>query len=376
MAASPSVLTAYFSPTGQMTSARSLHTATRLANGSVLIAGGYDTTLATLASAEIYDPITRAFTATGSMGAGRVAAEATQLRNGRILMVGGQDASGNAIASAELYDPITGTFSPTGSLLTPRLNPTITLLKGGRVLVAGGYEGTGSGTPLATAEIYKPKTGRFEETGSMRTARRNATATLLRNGTVLVAGGYNGKAVNSPELFNPKSGSFSPVAEMSTPRRYPTASLLPNGAVLMGGGFATATGDVLKSSERFVRRSWSRLTAAGRFVKDGMMHTARGRHTATQVNRNTILMAGGYDGVVPLASAELYDIARQTFKEAGSMHTARYRHTATPLKNGTVLIVGGADSSGALATAELFHLTGHGTRPDGALLAGNTVQLS
>jgi hypothetical protein len=144
----------------------------------------------------------------------------------------------------------------------------------------------------------------------------------------------------------------------------------------MAGGFATATGDVLRSSERFVRSSWSRLTAAGGFVKDGMMHIARGRHTATQVNRNTILMAGGYDGVVPLASAELYDIARQTFKEVGSMHTARYRHTATPLKNGTVLIVGGADSSGALATAELFHLTGYGTRPDGALLAGNTVQLA
>jgi hypothetical protein len=358
-----------------MMSARSLHTATELADGSVLIAGGYDTTLATLASAEIYDPITRTFTATGSMGAGRVAAEATQLRSGRILMVGGQDASGNAIASAELYDPITGTFSPTGSLLTARLNPTVTLLKGGRVLVAGGYEGTSHGTPLATAEIYKPKTGRFEETGSMGTARRNATATLLRDGTVLVAGGYNGRAVNSPELFNPKSGSFSPAEGMSTPRRYPTASLLPNGAVLMAGGFATATGDALKSSERFVHSRWSWLTGAGKFVKDGMMHIARGRHTATQVSRNSILMAGGFDGVLPLASAELYNVARQTFKEVGSMHTARYRHTATPLKNGSVLIVGGADASGALATAELFQWTGYGTRPDGALLTGNTVEL-
>lgn len=71
-----------------MSSARSLHTATELANGHVLIAGGYDRTLATLASAEIYDPITGLFTPTGSMGAARVAAEATQLRNGKILMVG------------------------------------------------------------------------------------------------------------------------------------------------------------------------------------------------------------------------------------------------------------------------------------------------
>ena len=354
MAASVSERSGSFSPTGEMTSARSLHTATELANGSVLIAGGYDTTMATLASAEIYDPITGLFVATGAMGAGRVAAEATQLRNGKILMVGGQDASGNAIASAELYDPITGTFFPTGSLLTARINPTVTLLKNGRVLVAGGYEGTSHGTPLATAEIYKPKTGRFVETGSMQTARRNATATLLRDGSVLVAGGYNGEAVNSPEVFNPKSNSFSLAAEMSTPRRYPTASLLPSGAVLMTGGFATATGDVLSSSERLMRSSWPWATGAGQLIEDGMMHVARARHTATKVNRNSILMAGGYDGVVPLASAELYDIARQSFKETGSMHTPRYRHTATLLQNGAVLIAGGADANGALATAELF----------------------
>ena len=159
MAASATTGKGYFTPTGEMSSARSLHTATELPNGDVLIAGGYDTTLATLAtlaSAEIYDPITGLFTPTGSMGAARVAAEATQLRNGKILMVRGQDASGNALASVELFDPITGTFSPTGSLLTARLNPTVTLLGNGRVLVAGGYEGTSRGTPLASAEIYKP----------------------------------------------------------------------------------------------------------------------------------------------------------------------------------------------------------------------------
>ena len=66
-------------------------------------------------------------------------------------------------------------------------------------------------------------------------------------------------------------------------------------------------------------------------------------------------MAGGYDGVVPLASAELYNIRRQTFQEVAPMDTPRYRHTATPLQNGTVLIIGGADANGALASAELFH---------------------
>jgi len=87
-----------------MASTRSLHTATALTNGTVLIAGGFDSTMATLASAEIYDPITGLFSATGVMSAARVAAEATRLRNGQVLMVGGQDASGNAIASVDLYD--------------------------------------------------------------------------------------------------------------------------------------------------------------------------------------------------------------------------------------------------------------------------------
>jgi hypothetical protein len=356
-----------------MTSARSLHTATALANGTVLIAGGFDSTMTTLASAEIYDPITGLFTATGAMSAGRVAAEAARLRNGQVLMVGGQDASGNAIASVDLYDPITGTFSPTGALITARLNPTVTVLKDGRVLVAGGYEGTSHGTPLATAEIYKPKSGRFVETGSMDTPRRNATATRLRDGTVLIAGGYNGEAVNSPEVFNPQSGTFSPADAMTTPRRYPSATLLPGGAVLMAGGFATAYGDPLRSSERFVPSTWSSPKGTGEFVEAGSMHTARGRHTATKASPNTILIAGGYDGVKPLASAETYDISRQIFKKASSMQTARFRHTATPLADGSVLVVGGEDANGALATAELFHLTIPFSRLEAGLLAVNPV---
>ena len=345
-----------FRPTGSMTQARSLHTATALRNGKVLIAGGHDRAMATLATAELYDLVTGAFTATGSMTTGRVAAEATRLGNGKVLMVGGQDASGAAIASAELYDPISGRFTATGSLLTPRLNPTVTLLQDGRVLVAGGYEGTSHGTPLATAELYQPRSGRFVATGSMHTARRNATATRLNDGTVLVAGGYNGDAVNAPERYNPRSGRFTSTAPMATPRRYPSASLLSNGAVLIAGGLATANGDAQSSSERFVQLRSRRLgSGEGSFVASGNLHTARARHTATDLGRGKFLIAGGTDGKTPIASAEMFDAARQSFTEIEPMLTARYRHTATPLANGTVLIAGGADASGALASAELFY---------------------
>jgi len=100
-------------------------------------------------------------------------------------------------------------------------------------------------------------------------------ATRLRDGTVLIAGGYNGEAVNSPELFHPESGTFSPAEAMSTPRRYPSATLLPGGAVLMAGGFATAYGDPLTSSERFLPSTWRLPKSTGEFVEAGTMHTAR-----------------------------------------------------------------------------------------------------
>jgi len=346
--------TGTFQLTDAMNTARALHTATALANGKVLIAGGYDQTLATLALAEIYDPIIGRFSPTDTMGYGRVAAAATPLKDGRVLMVGGQDASGIAMASVEIYDPITGTFTDTGSMLTARLNPTVTLLSDGRVLVAGGYEGTSHGQPLMSAEVYQPSTGTFVATGSMTTARRNHIATLLNDGNVLVVGGYNGTAVNAPELYNSREGTFMPADSMSTPRRYPSATLMNDGGVLVAGGYERADGGALVSTEIYRPQGQGSSAPGGSFVASGPMQGARGRHTATDLGNGRILITGGYDGQVPLASAELYTIARGTTTATPSMTTARWRHTETLLPDGRVLIAGGADATAALASAELF----------------------
>jgi len=80
-----------------------------------------------------------------------------------------------------------GTWTPTGSLATARFNHTATLLPNGKVLVAGGYDGD---FQLASAELYDPATGSWTATGSLESARNGHTATLLPNGKVLVAGGY------------------------------------------------------------------------------------------------------------------------------------------------------------------------------------------
>ena len=179
--------TGIWTATGSLTNARLLHTATLLPNGQVLVAGGFGTTSA-FASAELYDPATGVWRPTGSMADARYWHTATLLPNGQVLVAGGAKAG----SSAELYDPATGVWRPTGSMADARYNHTATLRPNGQVLVAGGLgSGVGRVVALASAELYDPATGVWTVTGSMGVARANHTATLLLNGQVLVAGGFD-----------------------------------------------------------------------------------------------------------------------------------------------------------------------------------------
>jgi WD40 repeat protein len=175
-----------FSITGSLTTGRYYNqTATLLPNGSVLVVGGKDSSGNVLASAELYDPITKQWSGTQSMSTPRQGHTATLLSDGLVLVAGGGDNNGNILSSAEMYDPIAKTWSPTGSMATPRGGHTATLLPNGLVLVAAG----GNHGVLASAELYNPITQTWVPTNSMHTARTLHTATLLASGQVLVTGG-------------------------------------------------------------------------------------------------------------------------------------------------------------------------------------------
>src|SRR3989441_1276949 len=148
-----------WAPIADLNQPRAEHTATLLASGTVLIAGGRDAADQPLASAEIYDPATRTFSpAPSALAVARQDHTATLLPDGRVLVAGGSDFSG-ALESAELYDPTAGTVSPAGPLNVPRTLASAALLLDGTVLVAGGQTTTSS--DLDSAEIYDAATNTF-----------------------------------------------------------------------------------------------------------------------------------------------------------------------------------------------------------------------
>ena len=253
------------STVSSMNTARYLHTATLLNNGKVLIAGGLDISGTPLSSAELFDPITGNFSNTsGSLQNGRSGHNATLLSDGTVLISGGTGVSG-ALNTAEIYNPATDSFTFThGSMTTARsgaqaVSVVAVANVGGvtapsnLVLITGGQN---SSSVLSSAELYNVATGTFSGTQdtngptTMATARYAHSATLLIDGTVLIAGGRgaNGE-LSSEEIYNPNTGDFSsPASSMVTARSNHTATLLPDGSVLLAGGF---NGGALANAEIF-----------------------------------------------------------------------------------------------------------------------------
>jgi Kelch motif protein/galactose oxidase-like protein/dockerin type I repeat protein len=156
-------------------------------------------------------------------------------------------------------------------MVDERERHTATLLPNGQVLVAGGY----NGFDLRSAELYDPATGLWTRTGSMATAREIHTATLLPNGQVLVAGGQTtGTGVlGSAELYDPATGLWSVTGSLVTARYYHTATLLPNGQVLVAAGFGRNL-DYLASAELYVSDGGGGLTLESSFSRKTDRHNS------------------------------------------------------------------------------------------------------
>lgn len=344
-----------FAGTGSLIAARNNHTATLLADGKVLVTGGFGDSGA-LDSTEIYDPTTGEWTATGSLNEARYNHRATLLADGKVLVSGGHGIS-IPLDSAEIYDPATGEWTATGSLEEGRYQHTATLLGNGKVLVAGGYNYF-AGDYLDSAEIYDPATGEWTGTGSLATARFVHTATLLASGKVLVTGGADLTYIGSSELYDPATGEWTGTGSLTTARYVHTATLLGSGAVLVVGGYGENF--YLDSAEIYD-------PVAGSWTDTGSLVEARYNHTASPRADGKVIVTGGLANSGSLGTSELFDPASGEWSATGGLAAARYNHTATPVAGGKILISGGYGESGNLDSAEIYTSAEIPSTPEGSL---------
>jgi hypothetical protein len=369
-----------FTPTGDMSTPRGEHTATLLLNGKVLMTGGIvgGFTNGPLTSAELYDPVTGVFAPTGAMTTARTQHTATLLADGRVLIAGGRTGTnaGQEVASAELYDLSTGAFTPTGAMIRLRGLHSATLLPDGRVLM------TGCAFPCnsAIAELYDPATGRFADAGTPGAG--GGASTLLADGKVLVTGGCTASFIGTKaQLFEPGPGVFSFTGLMTNGcADINTATLLANGKVLFAGN---------EENDGFPADAELYDPAAGTFASLGSMIGPHEFSAATLIPDGTVLITGGQlPGGNGDPGAELYTSTTRTFTLTGKMIIRRHYHTATLLPDGSVLVAGGFDQwPGATRSAEiyrpsvlipppvLYSLSGDG-RGQGAILHAGTAQIA
>lgn len=317
-----------------------------LGDGRVLVIGGLSgpTSTSALATVEIFDPKSASWAAAAPMLQARAYPATATLADGSVLVVGGSR-GGVPLNSAERYFPDSGTWVSAGALGAPRTQARATVLLDGRVLVTGGgSEGSPGYRSTKAVEIFDPATGTWTPTGSMSTARALHTATLLSDGEVLVTGGASiyhgskGAVASTAEIYDPKSGTWHSAAKMSVARYHHTATRLSDGRVLIAGGWALTT-----NSDKSLATAEIYDPAKNRWTATGSMATGRARGSMMTLPDGRVLVVGGVDPAYKvMATAEIWDGSSGRWQPTGRLATAVMWPVLALLHDGRVLLAGGA----------------------------------
>jgi N-acetylneuraminic acid mutarotase len=260
-----------------------------------------------------------------------------------VLVAGGGNTTGS-LNSAELYNPATGKWTFTGSMTTARRAHTATLLPNGEVLVAGGIvsvSNTGVTSTTATAELYNPSTGKWTPTGSLSTARYSQGMALLPNGQALVAGGYNPASglLASAELYDPSVGGWKTTGSMNVPRST-QAVVLSSGQVLMAAGDGSG-----RTAEIYSNGHWS--------LTSNMIFTHPGLHAALTPTGDVVVLGGHLASY----STEFFNPSTNVWSRTGNLAVNPPNGPLTLIGTGEVLMAGGESSYGTDALCRLYDST-------------------
>jgi hypothetical protein len=335
-------------------------------DGEVLVAGGETECNGTwgcgqTANSELYSPQTGQWQLVGSLNIARYWDSAVLLPDGKVLVVGGQVANQltdpDPSRSAELFDPSTKAWTPTGSLHYQRSGTSLVVLHDGLVLAVDGvtYADLAAGHGGST-ELYNPATGLWSDTGSLLTARNGsgATATLLPDGRVLLAGGADascGCPTTDAELYDPASGTWSRTGSLGTARDGHQALLFTGAPYVPGGVYVGVVGgaQVIGGSAPNSAETWNEANGTWTGVR-GFLNTERlGGFTATLSEGGYAVVVGGFtttpggSGTGQTSSIEYRDPVSHSWIAANSIPFDQgiAQHATVLLNDGSLLIMGG-----------------------------------
>jgi hypothetical protein len=332
------------------------------------------TPIATEHSVEISDPRALArFRATGSLVTARTDHAAVALDDGRVFVVGGYDRRTSAATpplarECELYDSLTNrwrnvsAYSSVATRIAGRVLHTATKLRDGTVLIVGGYAqdpGMATAGPSATAYRFNPATNKFTVfTSKLSAGRQEHSATLLDDGRVLIVGGrswYSAPGVGyyivpPAEIFDPETLTFS-VAEKISSAWFATQLWSRRSAVGVGNGV------LLTSTDQASTLAGPVFMTANGAEYMGALNTARSRAQAGYVSqRNVAFVVGGFTaGGTLVTSLEALNRTTKTWtRVVGALTPARHRFGVAVLGNDAFLIGGTKANGAATSWVEMF----------------------
>lgn len=327
------------------------------------------------ATTSIYDPRLDDCRPGPMMTTQRSLHAATLLADGRWLLTGGVDNNNDPQAACEVYDPVADQFLAVAPMQLPRMGHTATLLPNGRVLVTGGLEAV-TVTPTALSavrdatnrtEIYDPLTDTWTAGPNLRTPRAAHAAFTRPDGKVMLVGGISWDNViligwlpavrSSCDLYDPATNTIAAGPSMAQPRSTVEPVDLGNGRWLMAGGINSLTltnlGTPTNTAEVYdaSTNAWTTV---------GAMATPRGNHQAWALGNGRFLLAGGANGTilgpVPLGSTEIFSTATNSFTPGPSMSMPRAGAAAFRTPQGQIQLFGGASTNGgAVNTTEWYY---------------------
>ena len=311
-------------PSDRLMTARQGACAASLPDGSILITGGKAGKTA-LASTEVFN-VRSGAAAGAAMRSARVDHACAAIPSGAVLVAGGSLPDGGALDTAELYDPATGAWVPVGSMMMKRAKATASPLRDGRILIAGGEIG---GVPTNAIEVFNPASRTFQALPQgLLSLRSQHAAAVLPSGKVLIAGGADReKPLDTIEVFDPATGIVSAAGKMTVARAGLTATVLLDGRVLLTGGSSNGKTEI-SSAEILDPKT-------GVTVLVRSMGAPRQGHMALRLpENNAVLIIGGTGNGNLIAGAELYIPWRDKYKPLASLKL--------PLGDGTAAQVAAA----------------------------------